>query len=134
MYSPPAKQLWRAWFSNDQKTLRDLVPSDTIVISSGEPKWKHQAEVLHSAEEFQAQGGKLTRLEFPRTEVQRLGNVAVIYSEYVLEIEMGGKRSVSSGRVTEIFVLRKGKWSNPGWHTDSEKLDQPATNAGQRAQ
>jgi len=90
--------------------------------------------VLHSAEEFQAQGGKLTRLEFPRTEVQRLGNVAVIYSEYVLEIEMGGKRSVSSGRVTEIFVLRKGKWSNPGWHTDSEKLDQPATNAGQRAQ
>jgi len=34
---------------------------------------------------------------------------------------MAGKRSVTSGRVTEIFVRRNGKWTNPGWHTDSEK-------------
>ena len=27
----------------------------------------------------------------------------------------------SSGRVTEIFVLRDGHWTNPGWHTDTEK-------------
>ena len=29
--------------------------------------------------------------------------------------------SASSGRVTEIFVLRDGHWTNPGWHTDTEK-------------
>jgi hypothetical protein len=41
--------VWRAWFSNDDKTLHALVPSDTIVISGGEQKWKHQAEVFQSA-------------------------------------------------------------------------------------
>ncbi|HJY86412.1 MAG TPA: nuclear transport factor 2 family protein, partial [Candidatus Acidoferrales bacterium] len=86
----------------------------------GETKWKHQAEVLQSAAEFHAAGGKLISLEFPRTEVQHFGDVAITWSEYVLEVEVGGKRSKSSGRVTEIFVKRNGQWTNPGWHTDSE--------------
>jgi hypothetical protein len=34
---------------------------------------------------------------------------------------MGGKRSLESGRVTEIFVRRSGQWMNSGWHTDTEK-------------
>jgi ketosteroid isomerase-like protein len=115
------EQVWRAWFANDRKSLGELVPPETIVISSGEQKWKNQAEVFESAADFQAGGGKLIRLEFPRTEVQRFGDVAIIWSEYVVETEMNGKRSSSSGRVTEIFVKRNGKWTNPGWHTDSEK-------------
>jgi ketosteroid isomerase-like protein len=63
----------------------------------------------------------LVRLEFPRTEIQRFGDVAILYSKYVVETEMKGKRSVSSGRATEVFVLQNGKWTNPGWHTDAEK-------------
>lgn len=113
--------VWRAWFANDAKMLEALVPPDTIVISSGEEKWKNQADILQSAAKFQAAGGKLIRLEFPRTEVQRFGDVAITYSQYLYETEVDGKRSLTSGRVTEIFVLRKGKWTNPGWHTDSEK-------------
>ncbi len=113
--------VWRAWFANDTKTLEALVPPDTIVISSGEEKWKNQVDILQSAAKFQAAGGKLIRLEFPRTEIQRFGNVAITYSQYLYETEVGGKRSLTSGRVTEIFVLRHGKWTNPGWHTDSEK-------------
>ena len=113
--------VWRAWFANDVKTLKELVPPDTIVISAGEEKWKNQTEVFQSAAQFQATGGKLIRLEFPRTDIQHFGQVAVIYSQYVVETEVEGKRSVTSGRVTEIFVLRHGKWTNPGWHTDSEK-------------
>ena len=35
------------------------------------------------------------------------------------EIEQGGKRSANSGRVTEVFVMRKGGWVNPGWHMDA---------------
>ena len=66
-------------------------------------------------------GGKLIRLEFPRTEIQRFGDVAITYSQYLYETEVDGKRSLTSGRVTEIFVLRRGKWTNPGWHTDTEK-------------
>jgi hypothetical protein len=115
------ESVWRAWFVNDTRALEQLVPPDTIVISSGEEKWKDQADILRSAEQFQTSGGKLLRLEFPRTEIQRFGDVAVTYSQYLYETEVGGKRSLTSGRVTEIFVLRNGKWTNPGWHTDSEK-------------
>ena len=113
--------VWRSWFANDRKALEELVPADTITISSGEEKWQAQTDVFQSAAQFQASGGKLTRLEFPRTEVQHYGDVAILYSKYLYETEMGGKRSLTSGRVTEIFVLRNGKWTNPGWHTDTEK-------------
>ena len=113
--------VWRSWFTNDAKALRELVPPETIVISAGEKQWKHQAAVLQSAADFCAQGGKLIRLEFPRTEIQQFGGVAILYSAYTVETEMHGKRSVSSGRATEIFVLRNGRWTNPGWHTDAEK-------------
>jgi hypothetical protein len=112
--------VWRSWF-DDAKTLRELVPPETIVISAGEREWKHQAAVLQSAAEFHAQGGKLIRLEFPHTEIQQFGEVAILYSEYRVETEMNGKRSISAGRATEIFVRHNGKWTNPGWHTDAEK-------------
>jgi ketosteroid isomerase-like protein len=115
------ESVWRAWFANDNKVLERLVPPDTIVISSGEEKWKNQADVMRTAAEFRAGGGKLVRLEFPRTEIQRFGDVAIIWTSYLVETEENGKRTVSSGRATEIFVRRNGEWVNPGWHTDSEK-------------
>jgi hypothetical protein len=115
------ESVWRAWFANDKPALEKLVPAETIVISSGEEKWKSQADVYRTAAEFQAAGGKLVRLEFPRTEVQFFGDVAIVWSAYLVETEMNGKHSVSSGRVTEIFVRKNGQWTNPGWHTDSEK-------------
>jgi hypothetical protein len=62
------------------------VPKDTIVIRSGEKNWKHQAEILPTAAQFQADGGKLVRLDFPLTEIQHFGNVAIIYSQYVVRI------------------------------------------------
>jgi ketosteroid isomerase-like protein len=111
--------VWRAWFAGDTKTVTDLVPADTIVISASEKKWLTQEDVLRDSADFHKSGGKLTRLEFPRTEVQHFGDVAVIWSKFVLETEVDGQRKLSSGRVTEIFVRRDGHWVNPGWHTDS---------------
>ena len=113
--------VWRAWFAGDTKTLEELVPAGTIVMSGGEEKWKNQADVLRSAAEFHAKGGKLLRLEFPRTEVQHFANVAIVWSSYSLELEVDGKHSSGTSRVTEIFVWQKGHWTNPGWHTDPEK-------------
>ena len=110
--------LWRAWFAGDVKTLEELVPPETIVMSGGEKEWKHQSDVLRSSTEFHSKGGKLVWLEFPRTEVQHFGNVAIVWSSYVVETEVDGKRSLSSSRVTEIFVWQHGRWTNPGWHTD----------------
>lgn len=113
--------VWRAWFAGDIQTVGELVPPETLVISAGEKQWKNQADVLRTSSEFHAKGGKLIRLAFPRTEVQHFGDVAVVWSQYVLEIEVDGKRSSSAGRVSEIFVWQHGRWTNAGWHTDEEQ-------------
>ncbi len=113
--------VWRAWFAGDIKSLKELVPPETIVMSGGEKEWKNQADVLSSAADFHSHGGKLVRLEFPRTEVQHFGNVAIVWSDFLVETETNGKNAVSSGRASEVFVLRNGHWLNPGWHTDSAK-------------
>jgi len=114
--------VWIKWIENDQEALQKLVPEDTIVLSTGEQGIKHQSDVLKGAADFHAAGGKLITLEFPKTEVQHFGEVAVTWSEYVLELEVGGKREKTIGRVTEVFVKRNGQWTNPGWHTDSENF------------
>jgi len=75
------ESVWRAWFAGDLESLKALVPAETIVMSSGEKEWKNQANILQSAAEFHAQGGKLIRLEFPRTEVQHFGDVAIVWSD-----------------------------------------------------
>jgi Domain of unknown function (DUF4440) len=116
------RSVWVKWMENDQETLKKLVPGDTVVISTGERGFKHQADVLESAAAFHAAGGKLISLEFPKTEVQHFGEVAITWSDYVLELEVGGKREKTIGRVVEVFVKRNGQWTNPGWHTDSENL------------
>jgi ketosteroid isomerase-like protein len=113
--------VWRTFFAGDVKTLANLVPPDTIVISGDNPNWRYQADVLESSRKFHSAGGKLVRLEFPRTEVQWYGDVAIVWSSYSLETEMDGKSTPEAGRVTEIFVRRNGRWTNPGWHTDSGK-------------
>jgi ketosteroid isomerase-like protein len=113
------ESVWRAWFANDTQTLQKLVPPDTIVITAAEDRWKTQAEVFQSAADFQKEGGKLIRLEFPRTEIQCFGEVVIVWSKYRLETETNGRRTLSSGRVTEVFVRRHEQWTNPGWHTAS---------------
>ena len=113
--------VWRAWFADDVPTLKRLVPADVIVISAGEKDWKHQAAVMESAAKFKADGGKLVKLAFPHTEEQRYGNVAILYTTYEVETEMKGTKKIRSGRATEIFVMKDGKWVNSGWHTDAEK-------------
>ncbi len=60
--------IWRVWFANDTQTLEKMVPPESIVISSGQKQWSNQADVLRHAAEFHAKGGRLIRLEFPRTE------------------------------------------------------------------
>jgi hypothetical protein len=113
--------VWRAWFAGDTRTLEKLVPAETIVMSGGEKEWKRQTNVLQSSAEFHAKGGKLVRLEFPRTEVQHFSNVAIVWSSYLVETEVDGKSTLGSSRVTEIFVWQHGRWTNPGWHTDKEE-------------
>ncbi|HWN99045.1 MAG TPA: nuclear transport factor 2 family protein [Blastocatellia bacterium] len=113
--------VWRAYFSNDRAALEKLIPEETIAINAGDNNWENRKAILDGAEQFAKGGGKLIKLEFPKTEIQVYGYTAVVYSNYSYELEIGGQRSQQSGRVTEVFVLRKGQWVNPGWHMDTGK-------------
>jgi len=113
--------VWRAWFSGDRATLEKLIPQETIAIESGHNNWSSRQTILDGSVEFAKGGGKLVKLEFPKTEIQMYGNSAIVYSNYSYELEQGGQRINQSGRVTEVFVLRNGQWVNPGWHMDGGK-------------
>ena len=114
--------VWRAYFSGDRATLEKLIPEETIAIDpGGDDTWSNRKTILDGAVEFAKGGGKLVKLEFPKTEIQVYGATAIVYSNYSYELETGGERINRSGRVTEVFVLRKGQWVNPGWHMDSGK-------------
>ena len=112
--------VWRAFFANDRAALEKLIPDDLITIEPRGDEFGHRAGVLAAAEQTAKSGVKLARLEFPKTEIQLYGDTAVVYSTYLYELEQDGQRRQSSGRVTEVFVMRRGQWVNPGWHMDTQ--------------
>jgi len=57
----------------------------------------------------------------PKTESQVYVNSAVVYSNYSYELETRSQRINQASCVTEVFVLRKGQWVNPGSPMDSGK-------------
>jgi len=111
--------VWRAYFANDQRVLAKLIPEETITIEAASDDWGNRAAILASSAQFAKSGGQLVKLEFPKTNIQVFGYTAVVYSTYVYELETAGQRSQHNGRVTEVFVFRKGQWVNPGWHMDN---------------
>src|SRR5712692_9801997 len=119
--------VWRAYFAGDRATLEKLIPDETVAIEAGDNTWSTRQTILDGSAKFAKDGGKLVKLEFPKTEIQVYGATAVVYSNYAYELETGGQPGNGgqhinqSGRVTEVFVLRKGQWLNPGWHMDSGK-------------
>ena len=100
--------------------LEKMLPEETLAIEAGDNNWSNRQKILADSIEF-AKNGKLLKLEFPKTEIQMYGFTAVLYSNYSYELEVGGQKINRSGRVTEVFVLRKGQWVYPGWHMDSGK-------------
>lgn len=115
------EKVWRAYFTNDRKHLEAVIPPETIAINAAEEQWANRESILAGAEQFAQSGAKLVHLEFPRTEMQVYGEVAIIYTTYAFELESNGERSTFSGRGTEIFVRRNSMWVNSGWHLDSGK-------------
>lgn len=111
--------VWRAFYQKDLSVIERLLPPELIAIDEWQEKWRTRDDALADYKKVAEQNVKLTRLEFPRTEIQVFGNTAILYSQFVYETEANGKRSTSSGRGTEVLVRRHGRWINVGWHLDS---------------
>jgi hypothetical protein len=114
-------RIWRGWFANDRAVLDAMLPPEFVGIGFGGGPFDTRESAVKGAADFAAGGGKLRRLEFQDDRVQVFGDVVTLFSNYVLEFEVGGEKVTQSGRATEIFVRRDGRWTNPAWHLDSGK-------------
>jgi hypothetical protein len=109
------EDVWRTWFAGDTAAFGKLVPPELVTIDGSSSEFgSHESEVEGSRRFAQA-GGKLTRLAFPRTEVQAYGNTAILYTTFEMDLAMDGKVTTERGAATEIFVKQKGRWVNTGW-------------------
>jgi ketosteroid isomerase-like protein len=111
--------VWRAWFAGDREALLRHVPAEAIAIDPGVAEWADREGILARATAFREGDAALVRLEFPRTRIQAYGDVAILYTEYLFETVSGGTLATVTGRGTEVFVRRDGRWVNSGWHLDS---------------
>jgi ketosteroid isomerase-like protein len=114
-------KVWQAWFANDKAALEKAIPGEIVVISPGGGTFKHRAEILESSERFVKSGAKLVRLEFSNDEIQVYGSTIILYTNYLYQVESGGKKEITAGRATDMFVVRENAFVNVGWHLDSGK-------------
>ncbi|MGH9368397.1 MAG: DUF4440 domain-containing protein, partial [Thermoanaerobaculia bacterium] len=75
--------VWRSFFAGDGEALGRLLPEDLVAINAGEEAWLDRAGALASAADFANSGGRLRRLEFPKTEIRAYGDTAILYTTYL---------------------------------------------------
>ena len=71
-------------------------------------------ESVASSRAFKESGGRLVALSFPETRAQRLGDTVVFYGSYEVTIATGTTEQQVRGRLTEVFVKRKGGYIRGG--------------------
>lgn len=108
--------VWRAWFGGDRDTLAKLLPPELITLEANSRELFGTLDsTMAGSRDFAGSGGKLTRLVFPRTEIQAYGKTVVLYTSYEMDLENGGRMRTERGAATEVFVNRNGQWLNTGW-------------------
>jgi hypothetical protein len=110
---------WRTWFSNDQAGFQRVVPEELVAMGWAGGTWDDREQTLRAMAEFAKGGQTLRALEFPRNVFQQYGEVVILYTSFRLELaDAAGKAEEISGRGTEVFVRRNGRWIHTGWHLD----------------
>jgi hypothetical protein len=125
---PPIRQrildareaLWRAYFANDRAVLEQRIPAEAIAMDDADA-WRNRDAILAGAASVAASGARLTRLEFPKTEMQIYGDVIILYTTYRYDLDVNGVVTTTTGRGTEVFVQRKGTFVNTGWQLEKDK-------------
>lgn len=111
---------WRTWFANDQAGFQRVVPEELVALNWGGGPWTDRAQTLAQMAEFATSGQTLATLEFPRTVFQGYGDVVILYSTFrVVLRDQAGRTEETTGRGTEVFVRRQGRWIHTAWHLDT---------------
>ena len=111
---------WRTWFANDQAGFQRTVPDELVALGWGGGPWEDRAQTLAQMAEFAKGGWTLRTLEFPQNVLQQYGDVVIVYTRFRLVLaDSAGKLEETTGRGTEVFVRRGGRWIHTGWHLDT---------------
>ena len=110
---------WRAWFANDRAAFERIVPDELVALGWSGGPWEDRSATLASMADFAGSGQALTTLEFSRNVFQQYGDVVILYTRYRLVLSGAGGAQETSGRGTEVFVRRNGRWIHTGWHLDT---------------
>jgi hypothetical protein len=111
---------WRTWFSNDQPGFQKVVPEELVAMGWNGGPWDDRAGTMQVMAQFAKGGQTIRTLEFPRNVFQQYGDVVILYTSFRLVLaDAAGKAEETTGRGTEVFVRRNGRWIHTGWHLDS---------------
>jgi hypothetical protein len=110
---------WRSFFHRDPTEMERILAPEVIAIQESSERWEGRTRLLALAKEMKAQNVRLLRLEFPHTEIQLFGDVAILYYTYIFATGNDQASGTLGGRGTEVFVRRDGRWVDVGWHVDN---------------
>ena len=110
---------WRSFFQQDPTEMERILAPEVIAIQESGERWQDRTRLLALAKGMKAQNVKLLRLEFPHTEIQLFGDVAILYYTYIFATGNEQASGTLGGRGTEVFVRRDGRWVDVGWHLDN---------------
>lgn len=114
------ERAWRTWFSNDRAGFQRVVPDELVAIGWNGGAWDDREGTMRRMADFARDGQAISSLEFPRNVFQQYGDVVILYTRFHLVLRgADGALSETTGRGTEIFVRREGKWVHTGWHLDA---------------
>lgn len=111
------ERMWDAWFSADTTRLRDLLTTDFVALNAGDITWSGRDGVIDAATEFAA-SGRVLAMSFPSCEERTWGIVAVLFCQYVIDVEQGGRAWRIAGRSTEVFLATATGWIATAWHLE----------------
>lgn len=110
---------WRTWFGNDPEGFKRVVPDELVAFNWDGGTWENRAMVLRGMSEFAETELKLASLEFPDNVFQKYGETIILYTTFRVVLASGdGSLQTISGRGTEVFVKRRGRWIHTGWHLE----------------
>ncbi|MGE5926503.1 MAG: DUF4440 domain-containing protein [Gemmatimonadota bacterium] len=113
------EQAWRTWFANDRAGFERVVPDELIALGWDGGPWGDRKQTLGDMTDFATSEMRLTTLEFPQNVFQQYGDAVILYTRFRLVLtDKDGAAHETSGRGTEIFVRRNGRWIHTGWHLD----------------